>query len=121
LLVDTAHFGGSQFRPVQALGDEIVAAVTSNVEKGFIRLNDPTVRTPDEDTDDVGIDQATYSRLPSLEFDEKFDEADRYGNHREQNDQPAEVAMKSLHGLHCFIPRSGHRKDVHDREIGHIK
>ena len=70
MLVDTAHFGGSQFRPVQALGDEIVAAVTSNVEKGFIRLNDPTVRTPDEDTDDVGIDQATYSRLPSLEFDE---------------------------------------------------
>jgi len=121
LLVDTAHFGGSQFHPAQALGDEIVAAVSSNAEKGFIRVNEPTVRTPDEDTDDVGVDQATHSRLPSLKFDEKFDEANRHGNHREQNDQPVEVAMKSLHGLHCFIHPSDHRKHVHGREVGRIK
>ena len=82
MLAGTARFRGSQFRPAEALRDEIVAAVSSNAEKGFIRVNEPTVRTPDENTDDVGVDQATHSRLPSLKFDEKFDEADRYGNHR---------------------------------------
>src|SRR5262245_46867589 len=81
-LVDNARFGGCQFRPTEALGDEIVAAVSSNLEKGFIRVNDPTVGTPDEDTDDIGVDQATHSCLPPLKFDEKFDEADGYGNHR---------------------------------------
>ena len=38
----------------------------------------------------LGVDQATQSHLPSL----KFDEANRYGNPREQNDLPVEVARR---------------------------
>src|SRR5258708_11009399 len=63
-LVGIAPLSGSQFPPTQATRDEIVAAVSHDPEKGFIRVNEPTVRTPDEDADGLGDDQPSYSRLP---------------------------------------------------------
>src|SRR6516225_10338001 len=103
LSVAVPPFRRRQVRPAHATRDEILTVVSHNVEKRVIGLNDPTFETIDKYADDVGVDQATLSRLPSSKFDEKFDEADRYGNHREQNDQPNEVAIKGPHGLHRFV------------------
>src|SRR5215471_17481278 len=103
LSVAVAPFRRRQVRPAHPTGHKVIAAVSHYAEKRVIGLNDRTFEIIDKDAYDVGVDQATHSRLPSLKFDEKFDEAYRYGNHREQNDQPAEVAMKNLHDLHCLV------------------
>src|ERR1700749_4653863 len=47
---------------------KIVAAVSHHMEKGFIGLDNATIKIPDEDPDDVGIDQASNLRLAFLEI-----------------------------------------------------
>ena len=54
-------FRGSQVRPVQATRDEILAVVSHHGEERVIRLENPTFELPDEDPDDVGVDQAPVS------------------------------------------------------------
>jgi hypothetical protein len=42
-------------------------------------------------------------------------------NHRQENDQSAEIAMERAHELHCFLRGRNSGKDVHGREISKIK
>jgi hypothetical protein len=51
----------------------------------------------------------------------ELDKSGGDGDHSEQNDQPAEIAMDSAHGRHCFLRRRNGEQDVHGREIGKIK
>jgi hypothetical protein len=51
----------------------------------------------------------------------ELDKSDRDDDHREQNDQPTEIAMESAHKLHCFLHRRNDGQDVHGREIRKIK
>jgi hypothetical protein len=53
--------GGGMFRrrkvsPADAARDEILTIVSHHVEKGVIGIGDPTVKIPDDDPDDVGVD-----------------------------------------------------------------
>jgi hypothetical protein len=65
-IVAVAPFGGRQIPPAHSTGDEIVAAVSDDAEKSFVGIDDPTIKIPDEDADDVGINQPPYPRLPFL-------------------------------------------------------
>ena len=38
----------------------MVAAVFDDAEKSFVGIDDPTVKIPDEDADDVGINQPRF-------------------------------------------------------------
>jgi hypothetical protein len=67
-VVGTTPFGRCQLPPAQSTRGEIVAAVSHDAEKGFIGINDPTLKNPDEDANDVGVDQAPDPRLPFLKI-----------------------------------------------------
>ena len=56
-------FRRSQVSPVQATRDEIVTVVSHHGEKRVVRLENPPVDFPDEDPDDVGIDEAPDPRF----------------------------------------------------------
>src|SRR5262249_28830001 len=72
LFVDLAPFGRRQIGPAQATRDEIAAAVSHDVEKGLVGLDDPTVKISDYDPDDVGVDQAPDLGLqPSGQFTDR--------------------------------------------------
>jgi hypothetical protein len=51
----------------------------------------------------------------------KRDESAGDGHHREQNDQPTEIAMEAAHKRHCCSQRRNGRQDVHGHEIGKIE
>src|SRR5882757_1652182 len=57
--------------PAYAARDEILVIVPQHVEKGFTGLQNPAVEIPDEDADDVGVDQAPNLRfaLPQCSLD----------------------------------------------------
>ena len=56
--VAVAPFRRRQIRPAQATGDEIRPVVADYPQKRLVRLDDPAVESPDDDADDIGIDQA---------------------------------------------------------------
>ena len=47
--------------PAYAARDEILMVEPHDVEKGFIRLQNPAVEIPHEDADDVGVERATVA------------------------------------------------------------
>ena len=53
-----APFRRSQVRPADAARGEVLAVVSHDAEKRVIGLDDPAVEVPDEDPDDIGVDQA---------------------------------------------------------------
>src|SRR5947209_8782076 len=57
-----------EVRPAYAARDEILMIVPQHVEKGFIGLQNPAVEIPDEDADDVGVDQAPNFRFAFCEI-----------------------------------------------------
>ena len=63
-----APFAGRQGCPVHAIRNEIVAAVSHDLEKGFVRLNNAAFKIPDGDPDDIGIDQPPDLRLTLLQI-----------------------------------------------------
>src|SRR5215469_2873173 len=56
-------FRRGEVRPAQATRDEILTVVSHHAEKGVIGLENPTSKLPDDDPDDIGINQA-----PDLRF-----------------------------------------------------
>jgi hypothetical protein len=63
---NSTPFGRRQFRPSQATGDQIVAVVPDDAQKGFVRINDPPINIPYDDPYDIGVDQPPYFRFPVL-------------------------------------------------------
>ena len=61
--VALAPFRRRQVRSVQATRDKILSIVSSHAEKRVICLKNATFEIPDDDPDDVGVDQA-----PDLRF-----------------------------------------------------
>jgi hypothetical protein len=55
-VVCIAPFGRRQFPPTQSTRGEIVAIVSHDTKKGFVSLYNLTVKLPDEDPHDVGVD-----------------------------------------------------------------
>jgi hypothetical protein len=51
----------------------------------------------------------------------RLDKSGGDGDHSEQNDQPAEIAMESAHKRHRFLHRRYGGQDVHGHEISKIK
>ena len=43
---------------MQAARYEIFAAVSDHIEKSFVRIDDPTLKIPNVDSDDIGVDQS---------------------------------------------------------------
>src|SRR5262249_21207705 len=66
LFVAPAPFGGSQGGPVEPTRGEIRAVISHRVEEGVVRLENPAFEIPDEDPDDVGVDQAADPRFAFL-------------------------------------------------------
>jgi hypothetical protein len=56
-------FGGRQLPPVQPTQIEVVAIISHEAKKGFVRISDATVRTPEKDPNDIGVDQPPYLGL----------------------------------------------------------
>src|SRR5208337_209071 len=46
-----------QVRPADAAGDEVLAIISHHVEKRVVSLKNATIEIPDENSDDVGVDQ----------------------------------------------------------------
>src|SRR6266851_3606999 len=63
-VVGVAPFGRRQLRPSQPTRDEIFPGISDNIEKGFVGFDDPALRIPDQDPDDVRVDQAADPGLP---------------------------------------------------------
>src|SRR6185312_4318664 len=63
-VVGIAPFGGRQIPPAQSTGDQLLAVVSDDAEKSVVGIDDPIVKIPDEDADDVGINEPPYPRLP---------------------------------------------------------
>ena len=55
--VAVAPFRRRQARPVQATRGEILSVVSHDAEKRVIRLKNATFEIPDDDPDDIGVDQ----------------------------------------------------------------
>ena len=82
--ISATRFHGRQRRPADATRNEIVAAVSDNVEKGLVGLNNATLKIPDEYPDNVGIDQASDLRLAFLEIAIETGVLQRYRRLRRQ-------------------------------------
>src|SRR5882672_6473468 len=68
ILVGGGPLGGRQLRPSYPARDKVFMAVAQHVEKGFVGFEDSAPRIPDEDSDDVRIDQAADPGLPFPEI-----------------------------------------------------
>src|SRR6267378_3504634 len=66
--VSVVPFGGCQRRPAEATRNEIVAAVSHHMEKGFVGVENATFKIPHDDPDDVRVDQTADPGLPFLEI-----------------------------------------------------
>src|SRR5271154_288104 len=64
-------FRGCQIRPSDAANDEIITIVSHNAKKRVVSLKDAAVEIPNEDSDDVRVDQAPDLRLALLEIAEE--------------------------------------------------
>ena len=62
LCVALAPVPRGQIVPVDATRRKVITVVSDDPEKRVIGLENPTVEVPDEDADDVRVDQAPYSR-----------------------------------------------------------
>src|SRR5262249_48106208 len=56
-----------EIRPPDMARDEVLTIVSHDSEKSFVGLQNPTVEMPDEDADNVGVDQAPNFRLALLQ------------------------------------------------------
>ena len=63
-----APFRRRQVRPAHATRDEILTIVSHHAEKRVIGLDDLPFEIPDEDPDDVGVDQAPDLRFAFCEI-----------------------------------------------------
>src|SRR6478609_6086280 len=68
LLVAVAPFRRCKVSPAQTARDEILTVVSHDAEKCVIALQNPTSTLPDDDPDDVGVDQASYLRFAFAEI-----------------------------------------------------
>src|SRR5712671_489292 len=68
LFAGVVPFGGGQRSPAEATRNEIVAAVSHHVEKGFVGVENATFNIPHDYPDDVRVDQAADPGLPFLEI-----------------------------------------------------
>ncbi len=68
LIVGVAPFGRRQLRPSQRTRDEIFPGISDHIEKGFVGFDDPALKIPDQDPDDVRVDQAADPGLPFPEI-----------------------------------------------------
>src|ERR1700722_3881927 len=66
--VARAPFRRRQIRPAHSARDEIVAAVLQHAQKRFVGLDDRTFEVPEEDPQNVGVDQAPDLTLAILEI-----------------------------------------------------
>src|ERR1700692_4846372 len=66
LVVDIAPFGRRQLRPSQR--GEIFPGISDNIEKGLVGFDDPALKIPDYDPDDVRVDQTADPGLPFAEI-----------------------------------------------------
>ncbi len=67
-LVAVEPFRRCEVGPAQAARDEIVTVVSHDAEKRVIGLQNPTSKLPDDDPDDVGVDQASDLRFAFAEI-----------------------------------------------------
>ena len=68
LCVALAPVPRGQIVPVDATRCEVITVVSDDPEKRVIGLENPTVEVPDEDADDVGVDQAPNLRFAIFEI-----------------------------------------------------
>src|SRR5262249_47530260 len=61
-------FRGRKVRPAQAARDKILTVVSHHAKKRVIGLKNPTSKLPDDDPNDVGVDQTSDLRFPFLKF-----------------------------------------------------
>src|SRR5262249_14398506 len=66
--VEVPPFRRREVRPAYATRDHILTLISQHVEKLVIGLDDPTFEIPDEDPDDVSVDQAPDLRFAFLEL-----------------------------------------------------
>src|ERR1700738_144119 len=66
LIVDFPPFGRRQLRPSQR--GEIVPGISDNIEKGLVGFDNPALKIPNYDPDDVRIDRTTDPGLPFPEL-----------------------------------------------------
>ena len=60
-------FGRGQVGPSHTARDQILTTVSDDAKKGLVGIDDPTVGMPDDDADDVGVDQPPNPCLALLE------------------------------------------------------
>src|ERR1700730_6058781 len=53
-------FGRRKLGPSQAAGSELFAAIPHHVQEGVIGFEDPPIEIPNENSDNIGVDQAPY-------------------------------------------------------------
>src|SRR5262249_36340610 len=68
LCIALAPVGWRQIRPAETAVDDVVAVVSDHAQKRVISLEDAAVEIPDEDPDDVRVDQAPDLRLALLDM-----------------------------------------------------
>ena len=66
--VSLAPFSGRQFGPAHTTRNEIFTTVLQHAEKRIIGLENPSIKTPDQDPNDVRINQSSNTRLALLEI-----------------------------------------------------
>ena len=64
MCVAVVPFRRRQVRPVDAAGDNILTIISHDVEECVISLKNSTIEVPDENSDDVGVDQPPNPELP---------------------------------------------------------
>src|SRR6202007_1451984 len=62
-IVSVTPFGRCQVPPAQTASDEIAAVIPYDAQIGVVRIDDPTVSRPNEDSYDIGVDHP-----PDLRF-----------------------------------------------------
>ena len=67
-VVGAAPFGRRQLRPSQPTRHEIFPGISDHIEKGFVSFDDAALKIPDQDPDDVRVDQAADPGLPFPEI-----------------------------------------------------
>src|ERR1700756_1894563 len=68
-----APFGRRQIGPAYSARDEILAAVLQHPQKRFVGIDDCTFEVPDEDSQNVGVDQAPDLLLRALAISDVLD------------------------------------------------
>ena len=68
LCIAGAPFRRRQVRPAHVTRDEVLALVSQHAKKRVVGLDDLTSEIDDENSDDVGVDQAPDLRFPFLKI-----------------------------------------------------